>query len=105
MTHLNSRVARIVAGLAAVSALAIAPMAAQAADTEATGTLSAGSLFAAAPAIAPFTATLNGVVQFPTTDVGGWSVTDATETGAGYNVTVAAGAATVDIDGAGGSAP
>ena len=38
MTHLNSRVARIVAGLAVVTAFAVAPMAAQAADTDATGT-------------------------------------------------------------------
>lgn len=98
MTHLNPRVARVVAGLAAVSALAVVPMAAQAATTDATGTLNAGTLLATAPAITPFSTMLTGVVQSPTTDVGAWSVTDATETGAGYNVTVAAGAATVDAD-------
>ena len=51
MTNLNSRVARIVAGLAVVSAFAVAPMAAQAADTNATGTLGAGELTNTAPAI------------------------------------------------------
>lgn len=95
MTHLNSRVARIVAGLAVASAFAVAPMA-QAADTNATGTLSAGELTNTAPAITPFSTTLTGISQTVTTDVGAWSVTDATGSNAGYSITVAATAPTVD---------
>ena len=68
MSNLNSRVARIVAGLAVVSAFAVAPMAAQAADTDVTGTLGAGSLTNTAPAITPFGATLTGIAQTANTD-------------------------------------
>ncbi|MDP1848518.1 MAG: hypothetical protein Q8K79_12065 [Solirubrobacteraceae bacterium] len=100
MTHLNSRVARIVAGLAVASAFAAAPMAAQAADTDATGTLTGGSLTNTAPVIESFTATLTGVNQTVTTDVGAWSVNDARGDNLGYNITLAATAPTVD-----GSAP
>jgi len=101
MTHLNSRVARIVAGLAVVSAFAVAPMAAQAADTNATGMLTAGALSNTAPAITPLgNVALTGVAQTKTTDVGAWSVTDARGSNAGYNITLAATAPTV-----GGSAP
>ncbi|CAN5828402.1 hypothetical protein BH18ACT7_BH18ACT7_13100 [soil metagenome] len=100
MTHLNARVARIVAGLAVVSAFAVAPMAAQAADTDATGTLSAGSLTNTAPAITAFSTALTGVNQTVNTAVGAWNVNDARGSNAGYNITVAATAPTV-----GGSAP
>jgi len=100
MTHLNSRVARIVAGLAVVSAFAVAPMAAQAAPTDATGTLSAGSLTNTAPAITAFSTALTGVNQTVNTAVGAWNVNDARGSNVGYNITVAATAPTV-----GGSAP
>jgi hypothetical protein len=102
MSHLNSRVARVVAGLAVASAFAVVPMAAQAADTNATGTLSAGSLTNSAPAITPFEATLTGLAQAVNTPVGTWGVTDATGSNAGYSVTVSATAPTVDADGTGG---
>jgi hypothetical protein len=98
MTHLNSRVARIVAGLAVVSAFAVAPMAAQAATdtTDATGTLGAGALSITAPDITGFgTKALTGVNQEFTTDVGGWSVTDATGGNDGYTITAEADAPTV----------
>jgi hypothetical protein len=95
MTHLNSRVARVVAGLAVVSAFAVAPMAAQAADTNVTGTLTGGSLTNTAPAIAPFTATLTGLTQTVGADVGAWSVNDARGNNAGYNITLAATVPTV----------
>jgi hypothetical protein len=96
MSHLNSRVARIVAGLAVASAFAVVPMAAQAADTDATGTLSAGLLTNTAPAITPFAATLTGLAQTKNTPVGTWGVTDARGNNAGYRVTVSASAPTVD---------
>jgi hypothetical protein len=95
MTHLNSRVARIVAGLAVVSAFAVAPMVAQAADVNATGTLGAGELTNTAPSIGSLSTTLTGVSQIVNADVGTWSVTDARGTDLGYNVTLAATAPTV----------
>ena len=97
MTHLNSRVARIVAGLAVVSAFAVAPMAAQAADadTAATGTLSAGLLAHTAPAITAFSTALTGVNQTVNTAVGAWNVNDARGSNVGYSITVAATAPTV----------
>jgi hypothetical protein len=72
-------------------------MAAQAADTPLTGTLSAGLLSNTAPAITPFTATLSGVNQTELTAVGSWSVADATGSNAGYSVTVAASAPVVTV--------
>ena len=85
--------------MVAVSGCALAPMAAQAADTPLTGTLSAGLLSNTAPAITPFTATLSGVNQTKLTAVGSWSVTDATGSNAGYSVTVAASAPVVTAPG------
>ncbi len=106
MSNLNSRVARIVAGLAAVTAFAVAPMAAQADDTPVTGTLGAGLLENTAPAITPFGTTLTGIAQTENTEVGTWNVTDATGSDDGYSVTVSAIAPTVDADSApGGTAP
>ena len=97
MSHRNSRVAQIVAGLAVVSwGFAVAPMAAQAADTNATGTLSAGQLTNTAPVIAPFSTALTGITQTVTADVGAWSVNDATGSNEGYNITLSATAPTVD---------
>ena len=95
MSQLNSRVARIVAGLAVVSAVAIAPIAAQAATTDATGTLTGGSLSNNAPAITAFGMTLSGINQTVTTAVGATTLVDARGTSAGYTVTVAASAPTV----------
>ena len=99
MTHLNSRVARIVAGLAVVTAFAVAPMAAQAADTDttgATGTLTGGSLNITSPAdISAINATLGGITQIVTADVGAWSANDATGSNDGYNITLTASAPTV----------
>jgi hypothetical protein len=100
MSHLNSRVARIVAGLAVVSAFAVAPMAAQAADTNVTGTLTGGSLTNTAPATIDFAATLAGVNQTVNAPVGPWSVNDSRGSNAGYRITLAASAPMV-----GGSAP
>ena len=78
-----------------LSTLAAAPVAAQAADTNATGTLSGGGLSNTAPVITPFTATLSGVAQNINPAVGTWSVTDARGTNAGYNITASATAPTV----------
>jgi hypothetical protein len=102
MSHLNSRTKRVVAGLAVLSAFAVAPMAAQADDTAANGTLTGGSLTVVAPDITPFSATLTGIAQTRNTEVGSWTVTDASATNAGYAVTVAASlpVVTVPDDGA-----
>lgn len=100
MSHLNSRVATLVAGLAVVSTFAVAPMA-QAADTNVTGTLIAGPLSNTAPAITPLAnVARTGVNQTLTTAVGAWGVNDASGSNLGYSITVAATAPTV-----GGSAP
>ena len=72
---LTPGVSRVAVGMAVLGAFAVVPFAAQAADTNATGTLSAGSLSDTAPVIAPFTATLTGDNQTVNTAVGGWSVT------------------------------
>lgn len=95
MSHLNSRVARIVAGLAVVSAFGVAPMAAQAATTNAAGTLTGGTLSNNAPAITPFGVTLTGVNQTVTTAVGATTLVDARGTKAGYTVTALASVPTV----------
>jgi hypothetical protein len=93
---IRPRAARVTAGLAVVAAVAATPIAAHAADTDATGTLTAGSLTNTAPAITPFTAALTGVTQTVTTAVGAWSVTDARGNSEGYSVTVSATAPTVN---------
>ena len=85
----SPRLFRATAGLAALCAIAVIPVVAQAADTDATGTLTAGGLTNTAPAITPFTLTLDGATHTVTTKVGAWSVTDATGSNAGYSVTVA----------------
>jgi len=95
MSHRNSRISRAVAGIAVLSAFAAAPVVAQAADTDADGTLSGGALTNTAPAITPFTATLSGVAQNVSPVVGAWSVTDARGTNAGYTITASASAPTV----------
>jgi hypothetical protein len=56
----------------------------------------AGPLSNTAPVIAPFSATLTGLMQTVRTGVGAWSVTDATGSGEGYSVTVTATAPTVN---------
>jgi hypothetical protein len=95
MSFLSPRFSRVTVGLAVFSAFAMAPMAAQAEDTPAAGTLTAGTLSNTAPAITAFTATLSGINQTVNTPVGAWSVTDATGSNAGYRVTVAATTPTV----------
>jgi hypothetical protein len=94
---LTCRGARAAASITALCILAAAPSVADAqVDSDATGTLSAGSLTNTAPAFTPFSITLSGVTQTVTTAVGSWSVNDATGSNAGYTVTVAASAPTVD---------
>ena len=88
-------VVRAAAGVAALVALAVVPVAAQAGTTDATGTLTSGSLSNTMPAITPFSATLTGTTQTINTNVGAWSVTDARGTSLGYNVTASATAPTV----------
>ena len=103
---LTPRLPRAAAGLAVLSAFAVVPMAAQAADTAATGTLSAGTLTNTAPAFTPFSATLTGLAQTKNTPVGTWGVTDATGSDDGYSITVQATRPMVDFDGApGGTTP
>src|ERR1039458_2490621 len=89
------RLTRPPIGLAAASALALAPMAAQADTTNATGTLTAGSLSELAPTITAFTGTLSGVNQTVHAAVGAWDVNDAVGDAAAYHVTVSAGAPTI----------
>lgn len=89
-------VARVVPGAVVVAALAALPLSARAADTNVTGTLTGGLLTNTAPAITPFSAALTGVNRAITTGVGGWTITDATGSNAGYSVTVSATAPTVD---------
>jgi hypothetical protein len=84
-------VRRAAVALGVAAAFAVAPIAAQAATTAATGTLSGGSISNTAPVISPFTATLTGVNQTVDTAVGGWDVDDATGASPGYTVTVTAG--------------
>jgi hypothetical protein len=86
----SARNSRIVAGLVVVSAFAVAPVAAQVADTVANGTLTGGLLSNTAP-ISAFGATLTEVTQAVDTAVGGRNVIDATGTNAGYSVTVSGG--------------
>jgi hypothetical protein len=87
------RITRAAIGLAAVSAFAVAPMAAQAAITSqstAQATLDAGAMTIAAPLITAYQTTLTGLTVSPTTPVGTWNVTDATGSNLGWNVTVKA---------------
>jgi len=94
---MSSRTSRLAAGLVVASAFAAVavPVAAQAATTDADGTLTAGALSNTAPVITPFTTTLTGANQTVNTAVGAWDVDDATGSDAGYSVTVAASAPTV----------
>ena len=56
----------------------------------------AGSLSNTAPTIAPFSIKLTGLNQTVHTTLGGWSVTDATNSNAGYSITVSASTPTVN---------
>jgi hypothetical protein len=94
---------RAAVALGVASAFALAPIAAQAADTNSTGTLTAGALSNTAPAITPFTATLTGVNQTVDTAVGAWDVNDATGASPGYTVTVSAGAPSINATSLAGS--
>jgi hypothetical protein len=98
---LTPRVSRIAAGALVASAFAVAPVAAQAATSDATGTLTAGALSNTAPTVAPFTTTLTGVTQTVDAAVGAWDINDATGSNAGYSVTMAATNPTVADSAAG----
>jgi hypothetical protein len=97
------RKAQLLASLAAVSAFAIAPMAAQAdgmsIGSDATGTLNGGSLTNTAPTFGAFTVGLTGVAQDVYAPVRAWNVIDATGSNLGWNVTVTATAPVVNISG------
>jgi hypothetical protein len=93
---ITPRATRVIAGLFVASACAAAPLAAQADSTNATGTLTAGGLSVVAPPITAFTASLTGVNQTVNTAVGAWNLTDAVGDGAAYNVSVAAGAPSIN---------
>ena len=54
------------------------------------------TLTSTAPAITPFSTQLTGLNQTVDTGIGAWSVTDATQSNAGFSVTVAASRPTVD---------
>jgi hypothetical protein len=82
--------------LGVAAAFAVAPITAQAATTQATGTRTGGSVSNTAPAITAFTAGLTGRNQTVRTTVGAWSVTDARDNNAGYSVTVTASLPTID---------
>jgi hypothetical protein len=94
----TQRLTRTAIGLAAVSAFALAPMAAQAAPGDVTGTLGAGLLTNSIPTITPFTAGLTGLAQNVYTEVGTMNVTDATGSNAGYTIAVTALAPQVNGD-------
>jgi hypothetical protein len=94
------RLTRAAIGLAAVSAFALVPVAAQAADTTATGTLTGGSLSVTAPVITPFTTTLTGATQTVPALVGAWTLNDATgDPTTVYHVTVSADLPTINTAG------
>jgi hypothetical protein len=94
--YVTSRLTRAAVGLAAVSAFALAPMAAQAAapTTQAQGDLTGGALTNTAPSIASLSTTLTGATQTVNAAVGAWNVTDATGGNTGYTVTVGSSAPT-----------
>jgi len=81
--------------MAVLAAFAIVPVAAQAATTTATGTLTTGSLSVTAPAITAFSAALTGSTQTIPAAVGAWSLNNATGNAAAYHVTVSAGVPTI----------
>jgi hypothetical protein len=90
MSLQRSRVLRIIAGPAVLTAFAVTPVAAEAAETGLGGTLTGGALSNTAPTITPFAATLTGVTQTVQVEAGAWDVTDATGSNAGHSVTVTA---------------
>jgi hypothetical protein len=93
---ITPRVSRVIAGLFVASAFAAAPVVAQAdsASTQAQGLLTGGTLTNTAPTIASLDTALTGAIQTVDAAVGGWNVTDATGSNAGYTVTVASSAPT-----------
>ncbi len=108
LKRLTPHILQITAGLAMLCAFAVAPVAAQASEsesktTEAKYTLEGGPLTITAPAIAPFTATLKGTAQVAKTAVGAWTINDARGSNAGYSVTVEA--SPVEVFPAGAEAP
>ena len=104
-TILDRRISRAAAGLAVIGAFVVAPMAAQAADTSPTGTdtsgvLSPGYLTFSVPTLGSFDTTLTGVTQTVHTTVGGWNITDARGSHAGYSVNVTASQPQIGTTGA-----
>jgi hypothetical protein len=95
------RALRLAAGLTVLSAFALSPIAAQAAETNLEGAVTGGALSNTAPVITPFAATLTGVSQTVKAKVGAWNVTDATGSNVGYSVTVAASEPTIGGSAAG----
>jgi hypothetical protein len=93
------RKAQLLASLAAVSAFAIAPMAAQAGtgSNPATGTLNGAGLTNTAPTFAPFTVGLTGVAQDAYAPASTWNVNDKTGGNKGWDVVVTAGSPVVNI--------
>jgi hypothetical protein len=91
---ITPRGSRIIAGIVVASAFATAPIAAQAANTQAQGLLTGGSLTNNAPVIGSLAASLNGATQTVNAAVGTWNVSDGTGSNAGYTVTVASSAPT-----------
>src|SRR5450755_3750098 len=92
----TQRLTRAAIGLAAVSAFALAPVAAQATSdsgptgTDTSGVLAPGSLTFGVPTLGSFDTTLTGVTQTVHTTVGAWNITDARGSHAGYSVNVTA---------------
>jgi hypothetical protein len=89
----SPRLTRAAIGLAAVSAFAVAPMAAQAdsGSNNLTGALTgASAVTIVAPTFGVFDTTLTGVTQTAYTRVNAWSVTDATGAAPGWSVNVSA---------------
>jgi hypothetical protein len=105
---LTHRVSRVAAGLAVLSAFAVAPMGAQAASDDATVIVTGAGAVAlsTAPTFGDFPgATLNGSNQDVTTSVSAWKVTDATGAAPGWSVNVSAdvphnGGSTISMTGA-----
>src|SRR5450755_3897512 len=87
----TQRLTRAAIGLAAVSAFALAPVAAQATgDSGPTGTDTSGVLAPGSLTFGSFDTTLTGVTQTVHTTVGAWNITDARGSHAGYSVNVTA---------------
>ncbi len=91
--YLSPRTTRVAAGLAVLSALAVAPAAAHAAADDASVVVTGAGAVAltTAPAFGDFPgATLTGANQVVATSASNWKVTDATGAAPGWSVNVSA---------------